>query len=192
MALSHPATAFLGPKMTDMLKLGRTIGTAGVAIASRGLLSDADAAVSLANGIVELGPYDGAEFLFFGTDAANEAGNYVISLLEQVYNDALQAVSGYWVERPIASGVITLGAMQVSAAEGTAITGLAENDFLADTLTETLSLSGVSVYSPANDTVAFLRVPGLGAERMSIQTDLTTAAKLGCLVRRIQGEALRG
>lgn len=188
MVASKPAVLFTGSRLTDMWRVGMTKVANTTGLTTRILPAAAVVAGSV-NGIVELGSYDAADVFFFGTDANNEIVNTLLCRLSPILG------GDYFLERIIARTTGFLGNGQVSAAQAAAIDGLAENDRLVDVLSLTVTATGTAAYSPANDTLAYLRVLARGAERISIQVQgpaLGGAATVGACVRRLQGDAARG
>lgn len=142
-------------------------------------------------GMVRMGAGDGLELIFTGTTTNNQTINYNVSGLMPCFastaGDTTDPV-GY-IQVPRATGVATLGATTVGAAAN-GILGMLTADLRADTITNTLSLGGVTLYSPADDTTAHIRIDALQNEILWVQTDLGTADGVAHVIgRRIQGGA---
>lgn len=191
MTLSTPDRIFDASRLRDGWLLGQTKTNLAVPPVARAFLPAIDVAIGPALGVVSLDPYDGLEVFFTGTGANNTQGGYLLSHLDQLFDPDSGEPTGLWMEKPIAFGTVSLGVRQATAGEAALVAGLDTNDRLADTITESLALPGIARYSPANDTVGYLRVPALGAERMSVRCFVATATTIGAFVRRIQGDAQR-
>jgi len=106
-------------------------------------------------------------FVFGGTDAADETINYRIV--------AWYFGSGVYLPMVVASGAATLGAMAMT------VTGLdTAATLLADAITDTLTLGGNTVRSPANNCVADIVIQPGGAQFLTVDIDLGTAASASC------------
>lgn len=133
-------------------------------------------------GVLAPDGFEAVRFLFGGTAAANLTVNYQVILW---YQNANPAGTTTYVPVLVASGVATLGAKAYGAGgAGVGATG----NLLADTITNTLSVPGVVVVSPANDTMAMLIVDLGNAAWVQVETDCNdlvyTAASADVLAQR--------
>ena len=131
-----------------------------------------------AHGVIDTRGQSVARIMFGGTDAADEAFNYQVIAWSQVIGQSAEG----WIPRVIAKGLVTLGA-DVYAVAGV---GGATN-FFADTITDTI-LDGATVYT-VTDQRAVLEVSVRDAERIEVQTDLTTAAKADAFIQLGGGDS---
>ena len=112
---------------------------------------------------IDCGQFPAVRFIFAGTDAADETVNYQV--VAWTYG------CGVYIPHVIASGAYTLGAMPMTVA-GLDTTAT----LLADTITDTLSMPGVLERSTAANTCCDLTVWPGGAQYLTVETDLGTAA----------------
>ena len=128
---------------------------------------------------------DGAASLIFafgGTDAANEIINYqVVGYYELSGGTKDKKI---YMPHVLAAGAATLGVKTFGFA-GAALE--AATSLFADTITDTAATKRARVYSPANDSIAFLEVDVRGMIAVEVQTDLNTAASASVFGERGYG-----
>ena len=125
-------------------------------------------AASLPSAVLPCKRMDSVRLVFGGSDGANEIVNYQVVLWFATKDPTGGAA--YW-PLLVASGAATLGALTYTV-DGVGAT----SRLVADTITNTSSHQGVSVYSPANDSMAYLDISTEGADAVEIEIDLDTAA----------------
>lgn len=107
-----------------------------------------------------------ASLIFFGTDAANETGNY--QAIGWFRND-----DGLWTPVPLLVGTFTLGT-------ATGVSGYtpADTDLIADTITVTSGASSGDdeLYSPADNKIAYVRFKTHGAHKIQPLLDLNSSS----------------
>ncbi len=152
-----------------------------------GYVSTTGSWVNTTTGVCSLRPTDAAQFFFGATHANNDTVNYLIEAASPIYattDVGKETITGYWVW-PVAQGVATLGNITAGASLGTALgnTSVLTGDFLADTITNTITSDGsngvtcVSLSSPANDVgAAYIIVRSAGAHFFRVRTDLGSGA----------------
>ncbi len=199
----HPSEKFRGPVLrdhwrliyvgTDTAALSTTlfVTKATLETATTGALAIADlrkaGATTNANGYIRMGSADEILLAFGGTGAENSTINYQIEALREA-RDALGSASLCYVTQLLADGVLTLGTGTAGAA-GAALTGIASTDKLADGITDTISDPGIDLYSPADNTVGFLRLKAHNAPILRLKIDLGTATKAWAIMAKLQGDA---
>ena len=144
--------------------------------------SKAEVIGTAAHGVLNCRGKSVARIIFGGTDLADEAFNYQVILWSQAVGASVTAPA--WIPRVVAKGLATFGD-DVYAATGAGM-GAAAN-FFVDTITDTI-LDGATVYTVAEQR-AVLEIPLRDAERIEIQTDLTTAATVDAFCQVGGGES---
>jgi hypothetical protein len=128
-------------------------------------------------GIIAIEHCPFVRLLFGGTDAADETVNYQVIAWRVLVLDPLAPV---WIGEVIASGAFTLGTLALSTLIEAA------NGLVADTVTNTPNISGTVARSPADNTIASLLLPTVGATLLQVQTErgtTGTAAKADVFVQ---------
>ena len=130
---------------------------------------------------IHTGRFPLARFIFAGTDAENEDFQYQIigwAKYGRVDGDP------FWLGRILAKGIATLGTLTAGTA-GADIEG--SGTLWADTITETIGITGSQVFSEANDGIAWLEIDCSNCEYLEIQTDrdagISTSATTDALVQ---------
>ena len=123
------------------------------------------------------------DLMFYGTDAADEAGTIFLALWDVLHNDNA-TTTDLWVPEHVATLAVTLGAKV-----GVAATEMLNTDFIADTIVVTRGDSllaapaRLAVHSPANDENARVRVRTDGRKYLGVYFTTGTAATLNCIWR---------
>jgi hypothetical protein len=157
-------------KQSFKLVLDGAVGTTALAEPVPVVQSRLPSAGTASTGYISTDNYTCARIMFGGTDAANETINYQVVLWYPVV-----PISGAdemtYTPLVVAAGVATLG----TAAYTTDDMGAATNLF-ADTITNTRTVTGVAVNSPAGNSKAWLDIDLHNASGIEIQTERGTAA----------------
>lgn len=197
------STTFTGPVIRGELKL---LKPEIAASETQATLSLTPAALQAKAGLVNnLGPGDGLELIFAGTDAADESYVAHVYACVPFYATApdpsdppiQRALPDAWNLSLRAAITVTLGAMTIGDALADALAGVETGDLVADTLAlvSTGTAPGVKLYSNVGDKSASAFIPAHGAPKMLIQFPSITAdsAATGLVLGRIwQGDAQNG
>lgn len=157
-------------------------------------------------GLVPGGGGDGLKIFCLGTTTANQT----VSMTVTAYRKCIQftGASGGWVVVNYTRELVgvftwTLGALVAGAADPPLPSGMDASDLWADTVvladpdpaTEVVpngSLPpGFVTHSAANDSKAYIIVPGDGVEAWRIQTDVGSATSAYAFGHRVRGDSMR-
>ena len=112
----------------------------------------------------------------FGTDAADETFNMRV-IGWKLADFGSGSTNDLWVPLPLVTCAVTLGA-------GTGVgsnASLPSTEFIADTITITTGLGARDLYSPADDTLAWISVDMMGARKLEVTFDRVAAASCNVL-----------
>lgn len=122
------------------------------------------------DGVIALNRSDNiSRVRFFGTDAANEAGEAQVWLW---HGD-----NDYWEASLVGTFTLTLG-----AATGVSDKEVTSSDFFADTITASNQKADVVIHSQADDQIASVKFDNDGASFVEILFDIDTAASLNAII----------
>lgn len=122
--------------------------------------------------VVKCEDFAKARLIFGGGAAADKTVNYQVILWYRVFKTKTQ-----FIPVVVAHGTYTLGAMVMPAQI------IAANGKIADTVSDDTGWDGLVIESPQDDNVAMIEIDLRGAEFLTIETDLGTAASATVLVQ---------
>ena len=140
-------------------------------------------------GVVDTANYPLLRLIFAGTDAANETINFRIVGWQRYARGDGAAKQIFWLPRVLAVGVATLGTKTLGT-DGADVESAAA--LLSDTIIETSGYDQATVFSPADNTVAWLDVQVGNCDLIEVDVDRGTAATSSVIYQLAEASAFLG